>query len=53
MKPVEWAKHVAVFVAAVFLIWLGGVMIAFGGLLSLLGRLRRERRVAPMREATI
>ena len=26
MKPVEWAKHVAVFVAAVFLIWLGGVL---------------------------
>lgn len=28
MKPVEWAKHVAVFVAAVFLIWLGGVLPA-------------------------
>ncbi|HEV7658409.1 MAG TPA: heme lyase CcmF/NrfE family subunit [Allosphingosinicella sp.] len=28
----------------VTLIWLGGVMIAFGGLLSLVGRLRRERR---------
>lgn len=26
MKPLEWAKHVAVFVAAVFLIWLGGVL---------------------------
>jgi hypothetical protein len=26
MKPVEWAKHVVVFIAAVFLIWLGGVM---------------------------
>lgn len=26
MKPIEWAKHVAVFIAAVFLIWLGGVM---------------------------
>ena len=35
----------------VTLIWLGGVMIAFGGLLSLLGRVRRERRVAPMSEA--
>jgi cytochrome c-type biogenesis protein CcmF len=28
----------------VTLIWLGGGMIAFGGLLSLIGRLRRERR---------
>ncbi len=28
----------------VTLIWLGGVMIAFGGVLSLLGRVRRERR---------
>jgi hypothetical protein len=28
MKPVEWVKHVAVFVAAVFLIWLGGVLPA-------------------------
>ena len=28
MKPLEWAKHAAVFVAAVFLIWLGGVMPA-------------------------
>lgn len=26
MKPVERAKHAAVFVAAIFLIWLGGVM---------------------------
>lgn len=26
MKPIEWVKHAAVFVAAVFLIWLGGVM---------------------------
>jgi cytochrome c-type biogenesis protein CcmF len=31
-------------------IWLGGVMIAFGGLLSLVGRVRRERRTA-LREA--
>ncbi|TXC70138.1 heme lyase CcmF/NrfE family subunit [Sphingomonas ginsenosidivorax] len=30
----------------VTLIWLGGAMIAIGGLLSLLGRVRRERRVA-------
>ncbi|WP_309601276.1 heme lyase CcmF/NrfE family subunit [Sphingomonas sp.] len=36
----------------VTLIWLGGVLIAFGGLLSLVGRMRRERRVAPMTEAT-
>jgi cytochrome c-type biogenesis protein CcmF len=28
----------------VTLIWLGGVLIALGGALSLLGRLRRERR---------
>jgi cytochrome c-type biogenesis protein CcmF len=28
----------------VTLIWLGGAMIAFGGFLSLIGRLRRERR---------
>ncbi len=31
----------------VTLIWLGGAMIALGGLVSLLGRLRRERRSAP------
>jgi cytochrome c-type biogenesis protein CcmF len=31
----------------VTLIWLGGAMIAFGGLLSLIGRVRRERRSAP------
>jgi cytochrome c-type biogenesis protein CcmF len=31
----------------VTLIWLGGIMIAFGGLLSLLGRLWRERRHKP------
>jgi len=30
----------------VTLIWFGGAMIALGGLLSLVGRLRRERRVA-------
>ena len=28
----------------VTLIWLGGAMVAFGGALSLLGRLHRERR---------
>ena len=28
----------------VTLIWLGGVMIALGGALSLIGRMRRERR---------
>ena len=32
----------------VTLIWLGGAMIAIGGSLSLLGRLRRERRVGPV-----
>jgi cytochrome c-type biogenesis protein CcmF len=31
----------------VTLIWLGGAMIAFGGLLALIGRLRRERRRTP------
>ncbi|HKR23831.1 MAG TPA: cytochrome c-type biogenesis CcmF C-terminal domain-containing protein, partial [Allosphingosinicella sp.] len=30
----------------VTLIWLGGAMIAFGGLLSLIGRLWRQRRAA-------
>ena len=34
----------------VTLIWLGGVLIALGGALSLVGRLRRERRAA-LREA--
>lgn len=34
----------------VTLIWLGGALIAFGGLLSLLGRVRRERRTS-LREA--
>jgi cytochrome c-type biogenesis protein CcmF len=29
----------------VTLIWLGGFMVAFGGLLSLIGRVRRERRI--------
>ena len=33
----------------VTLIWLGGALIAFGGALSLLGRVRRERR-ATLRE---
>jgi cytochrome c-type biogenesis protein CcmF len=31
----------------VTLIWLGGAMIAFGGFLSLIGRLLRERRPRP------
>ncbi|MDB5694946.1 MAG: c-type cytochrome biosis protein CcmF [Sphingomonas bacterium] len=31
----------------VTLIWFGGALIALGGLLSLVGRWRRERRVAP------
>ena len=31
----------------VTLIWLGGMLIAFGGALSLMGRMRRERRAAP------
>jgi cytochrome c-type biogenesis protein CcmF len=35
---------------AVTLIWLGGFMVAFGGLLSLVGRVRRERK-AYAREA--
>ena len=30
---------------AVTLIWIGGFLVALGGLLSLIGRLRRERRV--------
>jgi cytochrome c-type biogenesis protein CcmF len=30
----------------VTLIWLGGALIAFGGLLSLVGRVRRERKAA-------
>ena len=34
----------------VTLIWLGGGLIGFGGLLSLIGRVRRERK-APRREA--
>jgi cytochrome c-type biogenesis protein CcmF len=28
----------------VTLIWLGGAMVAFGGFLALIGRVRRERR---------
>jgi cytochrome c-type biogenesis protein CcmF len=31
----------------VTLIWLGGAMIALGGLLALIGRVRRERRAGP------
>ncbi len=34
----------------VTLIWLGGVLIALGGLLALVGRVRRESRHAPARE---
>ncbi|MEO7170357.1 MAG: cytochrome c-type biogenesis CcmF C-terminal domain-containing protein, partial [Sphingomonas sp.] len=34
----------------VTLIWLGGALIALGGALSLLGRVRRERRVAAREE---
>lgn len=36
---------------AVTLIWLGGALVAFGGFLSLIGRLRRERRAARVEEA--
>ena len=35
----------------VTLIWLGGALVALGGLLALIGRLRRERRVARGEEA--
>ncbi len=35
----------------VTLIWLGGGLVAFGGLLSLIGRLRRERRARPAEAA--
>jgi cytochrome c-type biogenesis protein CcmF len=35
----------------VTLIWFGGGLVAFGGLLSLIGRLRRERKTAPRTEA--
>jgi cytochrome c-type biogenesis protein CcmF len=35
----------------VTLIWAGGAMVAFGGFLSLIGRLLRERRFRPGREA--
>ena len=35
----------------VTLIWLGGALVAFGGLLSLIGRLRRESKIK-LREAT-
>jgi cytochrome c-type biogenesis protein CcmF len=34
----------------VTLIWLGGILIAFGGFLSLIGRVRRERRAKPADE---
>ena len=34
----------------VTLIWLGGALVALGGLLSLIGRVRREMRHAPARE---
>jgi cytochrome c-type biogenesis protein CcmF len=33
---------------AVTLIWLGGGLVALGGLLALIGRVRRERRVRPL-----
>jgi cytochrome c-type biogenesis protein CcmF len=36
---------------AVTLIWLGGALIALGGVLSLIGRVRRERRTR--REAAL
>ena len=36
---------------AVTLIWLGGMLIALGGILSVIGRVRRERRAAPLQEA--
>jgi cytochrome c-type biogenesis protein CcmF len=32
----------------VTLIWLGGAMVALGGFLALVGRVRRERRQAPL-----
>ncbi|MBX3561968.1 MAG: heme lyase CcmF/NrfE family subunit [Sphingomonas sp.] len=35
----------------VTLIWFGGIMVALGGLLSLVGRLRRERKIAPRTDA--
>jgi cytochrome c-type biogenesis protein CcmF len=35
----------------VTLIWLGGGMVALGGLLSLFGRVMRERRTQPLQEA--
>ena len=36
---------------AVTLIWLGGALVALGGLLALIGRLRRERRHPRLEEA--
>jgi cytochrome c-type biogenesis protein CcmF len=39
---------------AVTLIWLGGGLVALGGLLALIGRVRRERRTAArLQEATV
>jgi cytochrome c-type biogenesis protein CcmF len=37
----------------VTLIWLGGVLVALGGLLALIGRLFRERRHDPVREEAL
>ncbi|KKC24699.1 heme lyase CcmF/NrfE family subunit [Sphingomonas sp. SRS2] len=34
----------------VTLIWLGGLLVALGGLLSLIGRVRRDMRHAPLRD---
>ncbi|HEV2864997.1 MAG TPA: cytochrome c-type biogenesis CcmF C-terminal domain-containing protein, partial [Allosphingosinicella sp.] len=36
---------------AVTLIWLGGAMVAFGGFLALIGRVRRARRSTRLEEA--
>ena len=35
----------------VTLIWLGGFLVAVGGLLALIGRVRRERRATRLEEA--
>jgi cytochrome c-type biogenesis protein CcmF len=37
----------------VTLIWLGGILVALGGLLSLIGRLKRERRHDPVGEVAL
>ena len=37
----------------VTLIWFGGALVALGGLLALLGRLRRERRAATRLEEAL